>query len=70
MGAVFVLVKYYIFIPNLMQQIGVVEWQLASDTYTGKAGVICPMFWQQNSLMLNTSYADLLSLHADHPIRL
>lgn len=38
-GGVFVLVKYYIFIPNLMQQIGFVEWQLASDTYTGKAGV-------------------------------
>ena len=33
------LVKYYIFIPNLMQQIGFVEWQLASDTYCGKAGV-------------------------------
>jgi len=42
MGAVFVLVKYYVFISSLKQQIGFVERQLASDTYTGKAGVYLP----------------------------
>jgi len=36
------LVKYYIFIPSPKQQIGFVERQLASDTYTGKAGVYPP----------------------------
>ena len=30
------------FIPSLKQQIGFVEWQLASDTYCGKAGVYLP----------------------------
>jgi len=39
MGAAFGLGRFYDFIPSLKQQIGFVEWQLASDTYCGKAGV-------------------------------
>ena len=42
MGAVFGLGKFYGFIPSLKQQIGFVERQLASDTYSGKAGVSLP----------------------------
>jgi len=35
-------VKYYDFIPRLKQHIGFFERLLASDTYTGKAGVYLP----------------------------
>jgi len=42
MGAVLRLGKFYDFIPSLKQEIGFVEWLLASDTHTGKAGVYLP----------------------------
>jgi integrase len=42
MGAVFGLGKFYDFIPSLQQQIGFVERQLASDTYSAKPGVCLP----------------------------